>query len=181
MKPYKVLKENNPGTKAFAQGPWSHEPNETEWEAYDLPCCIIRDSWSGHLCGYVGVPKGHPFYGKDYSLEILVFSETGTGYFLPKVGWCTSEYFSLPFSAHGGLTFAEKGKDNDFWWFGFDCAHKGDLQPKMVDANVIPLNPNDVYRDWNYVISETNALAKALSEVPQNYWESFVPTPQPVG
>ena len=56
-------------------------------------------------CGYVGVPKSHPYFGFDYD---------------------NSDAFSIP--AHCGLTFGwtmdEYGKD--YWFFGFDCGHYND-------------------------------------------------------
>lgn len=63
----------------------------------------------GYRCGYVRVPKGHPWHGRDYDDESM---------------WDVD--------VHGGLTFAKPdthcGKDgeDDAWWFGFDCAHAGD-------------------------------------------------------
>lgn len=66
-----------------------------------------------HRCGYVRVPKGHPWHGKDY--------------------------YSIEASVHGGLTFAEadmpcgKGGADDGYWVGFDCAHCGDrADPALV-------------------------------------------------
>lgn len=62
----------------------------------------------GYRCGYVRIPPGHPWHGKDYdSVEPY-----------PEV--------------HGGLTFAEpdtdcgKGGEDNAWWLGFDAAHYGD-------------------------------------------------------
>ena len=66
-----------------------------EWE--------VTSNRTGYRCGYVRVPPGHPWHGKDYD--------------------------SIDAEVHGGLTFAEpdtdcgKGADDDAWWVGFDCAH----------------------------------------------------------
>lgn len=61
----------------------------------------------GWANGYIGVPKGHPWFGKDYS-EIDV-------------------------RVHGGLTYSEKQlplhnpqEDSEWWWLGFDTRHWGD-------------------------------------------------------
>lgn len=67
-------------------------------------CLLVHDG--SHRRGYVGVPKEHPLYGKDYS-----------------------EMFDL--DVHGGLTFSGNAERDclagtDLWWFGFDCAHLGD-------------------------------------------------------
>lgn len=34
--------------------------------------CVVTFNVMGHRCGYVGIPKNHPLYGKEYSdyLEI---------------------------------------------------------------------------------------------------------------
>lgn len=44
---------------------------EREFEHAGYKCVVIFGS-IGHRCGYVGIPKNHPLYGKDYSgyLEI---------------------------------------------------------------------------------------------------------------
>lgn len=58
-----------------------------------------------HLCGYVGVPNMHKFYGMDYA--------------------------SVDADVHGGLTYSAKGEypvESDLWWLGFDCAHAGDFE-----------------------------------------------------
>lgn len=92
-------------------GVWTSEPNELAGQSFGFVWRILRHPSSGHLCGYVGVPKGHPAYAQDYDdLEL----ETGV---------------------HGGLTFAADyagGLDNQLdglWWLGFDCAHAGDYCP----------------------------------------------------
>lgn len=72
------------------------------WLNGDYPCRIVQGPFS--INGYVGVPKNHPDYGKEYDdVEVEV---------------------------HGGLTFCVEGKDGDdlfpfvdVWWFGFDTAH----------------------------------------------------------
>lgn len=70
-----------------------------EYKGYAYACLINP---SGYRCGYVKLPKGHPWHGKGY-FEL-------------------NNYVSV----HGGLTFAEKLKGDilgDGFWIGFDCAH----------------------------------------------------------
>jgi hypothetical protein len=43
---------------------WDNEPDRVEFESLGLPCLIVRNPF-GALCGYVGVPEGHPWYYKD--------------------------------------------------------------------------------------------------------------------
>lgn len=108
----------------WGEGPWVGEPDKMQWQdpATGLPCLIVRNSeCTGALCGYVGVPPGHPLHGKSYN--------------------------DVEVSVHGGLTFADKcrpeaddggichvadpGEPDDVWWLGFDCAHAMDLSPHM--------------------------------------------------
>lgn len=35
------------------------------WVAGDMPCAIVKHENGGHLCGYIGVPPSHPWYGRD--------------------------------------------------------------------------------------------------------------------
>lgn len=69
-----------------------------EWE--------VTANGSGYRCGYVRVPPGHPWHGKDY--------------------------YDIDADVHGGLTFAHpdadcgKGGEDSAWWVGFDCAHAFD-------------------------------------------------------
>jgi hypothetical protein len=103
------------------RGEWDSEPDKAQWQDEDtgLPCLIVRGP-SGALCGYVGLAEGHPLYGKDYEAANV--------------------------EVHGGLTFADKcadsadearhvchvpgpGEPDHVWWFGFDCAHSGDVSP----------------------------------------------------
>lgn len=53
--------------ESWGQGPWVSEPDKVQWldEASGLPCLIVRGPM-GALCGYVGVPEGHPFFKKKY-------------------------------------------------------------------------------------------------------------------
>lgn len=73
---------------------------ESRFEYKGFPCVVFFIPL-GHRCGYVGLPKGHEYYGKDTR--------------------------KIPIRCHGGITFAENSlygqDDNDKWWIGFDCAH----------------------------------------------------------
>jgi hypothetical protein len=139
----------------WGDGPWQSEPDKKQWEHMPthLPCLIVRGP-AGALCGYVGVPNGHPAYGVDYN--------------------------HVDVDVHGGLTFAarcqpsaeergichkvELGESDDVWWLGFDCAHSGDLCPKM---NSYPMHlrfiDGDTYKDFAYVENEVSKLAEQLA------------------
>ncbi len=135
--------------------PWENEPNHVEFKHAGFPCIAHRGP-VGAWCGYVGVPPGHPAHGQDYA--------------------------ELGVEVHGGLTYgeacqgdichkAELGESDDVWWFGFDCAHGGDVSPSMVklreehpDWGHAPLwfGSAEVYRDLAYVQTETRQLAEQL-------------------
>lgn len=103
-------------------------------------CCVITFGDSGHRCGYVGIPKTHILYGKEYDeyLEIKkknVWDREVSGIF-PLLGTVIDEddriRIEAYFNCHGGITYSgggEKSKypiESDLWWFGFDCAHCND-------------------------------------------------------
>jgi hypothetical protein len=121
----------------WGPGEWQDEPDKVQWvdEATGLDCLIVRGP-GGALCGYVGITEGHPWFGIDYS-----------GCTLPEP--CGEPYCSHypDVDVHGGLTFADfchegpdpsrgichvpfEGRPERVWWFGFDCAHSGDVTPK---------------------------------------------------
>lgn len=141
----------------WGSGPWSDEPDKRQWrdEATGLPCLIVRAGRDlGHLCGYVGVPAGHPAHGKDYD--------------------------HLDVEVHGGLTFAsacshgaedraichkvEPGEPDDVWWLGFDCAHIGDVSPAMGRYQK-HRNWDESYKDFDFVVREVQRLAEQLSKM----------------
>lgn len=87
----------------WARGEWDGEPDKRQWrdEATGLPCLIVRGP-AGALCGYVGVPDGHPFHGKDYG-ECVKGSDCNQR--TEEKTWCDHSPESV-LEAHGGITFA---------------------------------------------------------------------------
>jgi len=123
-------------------GPWQSEPDEKEWTHAGFRCRIRRGPM-GHWCGYIGVESGHPLYGRN--------DDTIWDMYRPKV--------------HGGLTWSNTfhGEDST-WWIGFDCAHYGDAAPGMaVVRGRTDFFSDEVYRDVDYVVSETENLAEQLA------------------
>lgn len=145
-------------------GPWDGEPDKVQWKdaKTGLDCLANRATHSGHWCGYVGVPPGHPLHGRDYEA--------------PNV------------SVHGGLTFASEcskadepcrgichiaaeGEPEHLWWFGFDCAHCDDASPYdyQREPEGYPWSPvHGVYRDLGYIKAECASLAAQLVQQPIN-------------
>lgn len=73
---------------------------ETRFEYKGFPCVILFMP-IGYRCGYVGLPKGNKYYGKEYD--------------------------KIPVHCHCGLTYSKHelfGQDDkNTWWIGFDCGH----------------------------------------------------------
>lgn len=141
---------------SWGEGAWIDEPDKVVWvdDATGLDCMIVRNH-GGALCGYVGVPEGHAWHGKDYD--------------------------SLDVEVHGGLTYdgpCQHGKDesehaichtsrdgvDNVWWLGFDTAHLMDLCPAYRRlGDVWHSGHHDIYRDLAYVTAEVTSLAKQAS------------------
>lgn len=157
----------------WPEGPWQQEPDYLEFTTQvGLPALIVRHSWRGHLCGYVGVYPGHPLYERDYS-----------------------EYDNW-FGVHGGLSYSahcdppichipHKDEPGEPWWIGFDMARFQDFKPgeratleqEFRRAGLPPSLaerppgfPWEHYRDLEYVKAEVEDLARQLVtvEVPPN-------------
>jgi hypothetical protein len=115
--------------------------------AYTYDCHIMQVPALGHLCGYVRIPKKHPLHGLSYD-----------------------EVYNLGYEieVHGGLTYSAStiGEATGMqyllsrqWYFGFDCAHSGDIIPGHPFSFG---NENAVYRDYDYVKAECESLARQL-------------------
>ena len=113
------------------------EGDELSWIYKDFNCFIKRN----HLkawCGYVKIPKELP----------LNFDFKSDDYF--------------PLICHGGITF-QSSNDELFNVVGFDCAHSGDLIPKMLEFDSTHGDRN-TYKDKDFVISETNSIVDQIIE-----------------
>lgn len=122
--------------------PWENEPDFGSFtdDATGYPFVIVRHPTIRHLCGYVGLPEGHPWHGKGYDHCRLLNDDW------PEV--------------HGGLTYAAraapKQEPDGRWWIGFDCAHTGDFSPGL---GCMSARDFEVYRTWDYVARECASLA----------------------
>ncbi len=155
--------------KHWGDGEWLDEDDFLVFDCSGYKCYIIRVAnrdgpngthlFGGHLCGYVVIPKDHPYYEKN------VFDE------------------ELNIECHCGLNFS-KFNDNSEWMIGFDCAHSVDYVPsiehfkktkdKMIDFNKIFPIPegfenfamfNPVYRNMDYCIEQCKSIVGQLIEV----------------
>jgi hypothetical protein len=141
----------------WVPGEWQGEPDKVQWidDATGLDCLIVRNRL-GALCGYVGLPPGHPMYGQDYD------NVRGADGDWPNV--------------NGGLTFAGpcmesddpaqgvchvpvEGRPDNVWWVGFDCAHAYDWVPGMGEHSF----GDSTYKSLRWVESETRSLARQMA------------------
>lgn len=158
----KTIEYRSVDKSEWSRGQWDDEPDKVQFadEATGLPCLIVRGP-SGALCGYVGVPDGHPFYKRGYD--------------------------DCDVSVHGGLTFAshcshgaedrgichlpEAGEPDSVWWLGFDCAHSGDYCPshsryrKSAGDTMFQMHEWETYKDVDYVRREVADLAAQIALV----------------
>lgn len=108
----------------------------------------------GFRCGYIRVPAGHPWHGKDYD--------------------------SVEAYAHGGLTFSQpdyhcgKGGADNGWWFGFDCAHYMDAQdPSLPTEYAMPsFRSQGTVRTTEYVRDECIELCRQAHDAAHLVYES---------
>ncbi len=159
---------------AWGSGEWDDEPDKIQWidPATGLDCLMHRTPTGGHWCGYVGVAPGHPWHGKDYDAAIGECSKEDCWHYDHSPGGLTE--------VHGGLTFASacadtkdesrgichvaaEGRPPHVWWFGFDCAHSGDLSPGHKFS--VMSDGYERYRDVAYVKGEVEKLAKQIAAV----------------
>jgi hypothetical protein len=140
----------------WGAGEWQNEPDRVDFVHAGFACLALRRDHMGQWCGYVGVPREHPAYGKGYH--------------------------DVDVEVHGGLTYAHEcdgiichvpapGMPDDVWWLGFDCAHAGDLVPGM-DADLRSIGIADrewmrwlEYRALPYVRREIESLAAQLRAI----------------
>lgn len=140
----------------------------------EFPYSIHKHPRLGHLCGYIAVPPAHPWFGKSYD-DIDVDVHGGLTFEHASVFAHPAEMARLEEKANAAdamfgdhyrrLATAEKekaGEEDDYphalgteaWWYGFDCAHSGDLSPGMGHSF-----GHEVYRDRDYVFVEIERLA----------------------
>ena len=144
----------------WGPGPWMSEPDKEQWpdEATGYPCLIKRNRL-GALCGYVGVPEGHPWHGESPDADV-----------------------------HGGVTYGgmcqegpegetvchvpAPGEPEPLYWVGFDCAHAGDISPGLEDElsrfGPRPRGPfGESYKPVTYVKAECASLAAQAAAAAQ--------------
>ena len=108
---------------------------------------ITTHNGMGYRCGYVRIPKGHPWHGIEEPENIEV---------------------------HGGITFAEpdvpcdKGGEDNAWWLGFDCAHAWDKpDPSLPNSSrtvEMHMEYSGTIRTQEFVENECRKLCEQAME-----------------
>lgn len=131
--------------KYSSAGPWDDEPDYIEFTGpHGYSCIIRRIPWSGILCGYVAIPKGHPWH----KLEYRDLTDVGV---------------------HGGFTYSDHIKPSmspeavSDWWVGFDCGHGFDYWPGYPNIVRKPTS----YRTIDYVKQNILIVETAIYDTAQ--------------
>ena len=136
----------------WPRGEWDNEPDKVQWsdDATGYPCLIVRGPL-GALCGYVGVPEGHPAFEAKYS-DVNVDTHGDLSF--------------SDFCAHGDeedsiCHIPGPGEPDRVWWLGFDCGHNGDISPapRFYQRE---LREWQTYRNLGYVQETVKQLAAQL-------------------
>jgi len=147
----------------WPEGPWRSEADIYAYfdDETGYPCMVMRHGHMGTLNGYVGIPDDHPCFGVDHD--------------------------DMPDSidVYGGLTFSSlletpNKLGREVHWFGFDCAHHGDMMPgveallnRATAKDKVMMNgcqktawrgPRAAYRDIDFVKNEVRRLARQLKD-----------------
>lgn len=144
-----------PDREGWAEGPWDHEPDLVEWRANatQFALLIVRGPM-GSLCGYVGLPPGHPLHGKSWEDFQTEHGHGGLTY----SGACRGDICHVP----------APGEPDDVWWLGFDCAHAWDVSPGLESRTGLRRRDElTAYRDIDYVMDEVERLAAELAGIAQ--------------
>lgn len=91
----------------------------------DIEYLVWRNPSMLYFCAYVKLPNDHKW------VEILKKKKSFKG-----LAYKVCDYEKVPVVCHGGLTFGEYCKANDFrlnkgYWIGWDYAHAGDYIPSI--------------------------------------------------
>ena len=102
---------------------------------------VVRKNSCDIYCGYVGVPKSHPFYGTAATDSVVkrVKVHGGVSYSAGNLPWLLAQDFP------------------GFWWFGFDCATEDDAILSIENGS------GCVYRDEHYAQDQALLLARRLA------------------
>lgn len=158
---------------------------ERDWTTQAGFRAVVTMGDMGYRCGYVGLPKGHPLYGMEYSEPSPALTVPSDDEPVGKRGaitllCATPEHMTSPemvFDVHGSLTFSGNGcgqypVPSDLWWFGYDCGHAGDgrslaylqeMRERYPDGPIMWIDDGE-FRSLEYCIEECESLAQQIAE-----------------
>ena len=128
---------------------------EERFEYKGFPCVVLFQSL-GFRTGYVGLPKEHKYYGKDYN--------------------------EIDISCHCGLTYGDYSlhgqDDKDTYWIGFDCGHCCDgfdldkmkeyfgesIESKIMREYHEMINKEHKFRTLEYVKENCKGIVDQLTQ-----------------
>ena len=118
---------------------------EERFEYKGFPCVVLFMPM-GFRNGYVGLPKGHKYYGKEFDF--------------------------IPVDCHCGLTYGKHylyGQDDkDTYWIGFDCCHCCDgFDLENLDKYFGNRIENQIMRDYHKMINKEHEF-RTLEYVKEN-------------
>lgn len=165
-----------PALQPEVRGPWDCEVDKAAWtdSATGLPCIIRRDPQGGHLCGFVGLPIGHPLFGfrADTIPATVIWVHGGINYAEPCDQSKPHEISICHVAGHHPReTFTQRPTDlpiteaDDAWWFGFSCDQVTDEIPGNQEhaAQAQRLGLKQTYRDEAFVFEQCTSLAAQLA------------------
>ena len=128
--------------------PWEYEPDLYEWTYRGVECIARRNMSHGAWCGYVDIPREMWMRFNRNRFDTMI------------------ESIEQLINVHGGVTYDEYVIDKNARRVGFDCAHGGDLMPKMRYTEPHQDEP-DTYRDLAFVIAECESMVDQILRVTQ--------------
>lgn len=116
-------------------------------------------SYGIHPCAYVEIPKGHPWYGKDYC------------YWNDEV----EEDISNIIDCHGGLTYSGNLRhvlgESDRWFLGWDYAHVGDFEGMYLDTRLSGIDFSAFLHDKKWTTEEIYAeVCNVIEQIVTQDW-----------
>ena len=130
---------------------YENEPDYVKGWILGMPYRIQRHPEMGHLCGYIRLPKDHPWM-KDAAKKKPTRTLRG------KYRFDAKGYFARGISSinvHGDVTYYGGLRRGNGLWIGFDCAHYMDFVPGQRHHF-----ENTEYRDVAYVKKELESIAE---------------------
>jgi hypothetical protein len=159
----------------FKEG-FAHHWQYHKEDGSSYPLRMARNNF-GCWCGYVGLPKGHPCFGLWYDdvhdkyPDLAVHG--GLTYSEGLFSWDLVEKKGEERRAELNRMIEKRRKEEgtEYWEFGFDCNHFNDIAPLM--PTYPGFEPPELethgrfitYKDKNWVIKETERLARQFEEI----------------